>query len=118
MLAQIRHQPPLSRGAQDSALSTLSFVATARHFDQIIELLAEPIDMAGRSWLVSYLGKVKTDEARDLAVGYLDSPYTAFALKALIQMKAAGVRDLVAPYVGSEHAEIRKYARRAMERLA
>ncbi|MGV0780542.1 HEAT repeat domain-containing protein [Mycolicibacterium sp. XJ775] len=118
MLTQIRHQPPLTRGAQDAALSTLSFVATARHFAQIVELLAEPIDMAGRSWLVSYLGKVKTDEARALAVGYLDSPYTAFALKALIQMKAAGVRDLVAPYVGSEHAEVRKYARRAMERLA
>lgn len=117
MFDQIHHQPPLSGRVIDSALSTLAFVATAKHFDQITALLGELPDAPGRSWLVEYLGKVKTDEARDLAASYLDTPYTSAALRALIQMKATGVRDLVAPHLGSEHKEIRKYARRAMERL-
>lgn len=118
LVAQLRRQPPMRSGLVGYATVALARIATKRDFPVIAELIDElqPQEAAAGP-LIEYLGKVKTDDARDLAVGFLDTPATYFALRALIQMKAPGVRVQIEPYLGHSDASIRKEARRAMERL-
>ena len=68
--------------------------------------------------LVRYLGKVKTPEARDVVVQYLDTPSRGEAVRALVQMKATGVRRLIEPLAEDRHPPIRKIARTALEKLS
>jgi hypothetical protein len=117
LIAQIRHDPPLRSRIIDAASEALGLVARAKHFPQILEILRDDGLEDAKPFLIQYLGKVRTDEAKALAVGYLDTVYTWFALKALMQMKATGVRDVVAPYAEHSHLWIRQRARLAMKRL-
>lgn len=101
----------------ESAAATLEKVATATHFPQIVALLSEPLPDSARFWLVRYLRKVKSPQARDVAVSFLETPVVVAALVALAGMRAPGVRALVAPLVDHPNADVRKYARRALPRL-
>lgn len=118
LVVQLRRQPPLRSGLIGYATEALAHIATKRDFPTIIELIEELLPLgAVVGPLIEYLGKVKTDEARELALRFLDTPSTYFALRALIQMKAPGVRARVEPYLTHDNASIRKEARRAMARL-
>ncbi|MCP2625622.1 HEAT repeat domain-containing protein [Mycolicibacterium smegmatis] len=118
LVVQMRRQPPLRSGLIGYATEALAHIATKLDFPTIIELIEELLPLgAVVGPLIEYLGKVKTDEARELALRFLDTPSTYFALRALIQMKAPGVRARVEPYLTHDNASIRKEARRAMARL-
>lgn len=117
LVAQLRRQPPMRSGLVGYATEALARITTKRNFTLIAELIDELEPQAATAPLIEYLGKVKTDEARDLALKFLDTPFTSSSIRALIQMKARGVRDRVEPYVHDSHSWIRKEARRAMERL-
>ncbi|WP_110809606.1 HEAT repeat domain-containing protein [Mycolicibacterium porcinum] len=118
LVAQLRRRPPMRSGLVGYATEALAQIATKRDFPVIPELIDE-LQPQGAvvGPLIEYLGKVKTDEARDLALRFLHTPSTYFALRALIQMKAPGVRAQIEPYLTHDNAAIRKEARRAMERL-
>ncbi|MCT7371950.1 hypothetical protein A7R75_23390 [Mycolicibacterium llatzerense] len=117
LIGQITHSPALGHGVAESAASTLAKVATPKHFPQIASLLAGPLDDAARFWLIRYLRKCKTVEARDIAVSYLGTPFTVAALVALTGMGARGVRPLVAPLLDHPQREVRLQAKRALTRL-
>lgn len=114
---QLRHQPPLPQPTLDWASQALRKIATKKNFEQIAALLAEAPSGPHFIWLIEYLGKVKTPEARDLAISYLDGFATEFAIKALVQMKATGVRDLIEPFVDDPAPQVRRQALRALDRL-
>ncbi|MFE3543036.1 HEAT repeat domain-containing protein [Nocardia sp. NPDC059177] len=117
LIAQMRYEPPLPTRIQDWACQGLRVIATAKNFDQIAELLAELPVATPTIPLIEFLGKVKTRRARDLAVEYLDGPTREAAIKALVQMKAADVRQLIEPLLDDPHPPVREQAKRAMERL-
>lgn len=117
LIAQLRRDPPLPEYVQAWACTGLRVIATRKNFPQIKQLLDELTYETPKAPLVEYLGKVKTPEARDLAITYLDQPSRAFAIKALVQMKATGVRHLIEPLLHDEGAHVRKAAKRALERL-
>ncbi|MBP2454832.1 hypothetical protein JOF57_004745 [Mycolicibacterium lutetiense] len=54
--------------------------------------------------------------SRTVTSRFLDT-FTYFSIRALIQMKAHGVRARIEPYLTHRDVSIRKEARRAMERL-
>ena len=117
LVAQLRRQPPMRSGLIGYATVALARIATQRDFALIAELIDELQHQgAAAGPLIEYLGKVKTDEARDLALRFLDT-FAYFSIRALIQMKAHGVRARIEPYLTHSDASIRKEARRAMERL-
>lgn len=117
LVAQLRRQPPMRSGLVGYATVALARIATKRDFAVIAELIDELQPQgAAAGPLIEYLGKVKTDEAQDLALRFLDT-FTYFSIRALIQMKAPGVRARIEPYLTHGDAAIRKEARRAMERL-
>lgn len=117
LVAQLRRKPPMRSGLIGYATVALARIATKRDFPLITELIDELQHQgAAAGPLIEYLGKVKTDEARDLALRFLDT-FTYFSIRALIQMKAPGVRVRIEPYLTHSDASIRKEARRAMERL-
>lgn len=117
LLGQLRRQPPLDRGTLDFAVRALARLTTKKDFELIAELLEDLPAEVPKGPLIEYMGKVKTPEARDIALHYLDSEWTYFSLKALIAMKAAGVRDRVKPYLDDANPMVRQYARQAMEKL-
>lgn len=118
LVVQLRRQPPLRSGLIGYATEALAHIATKRDCPTIVELIDELLPHgAVVGPLIEYLGKVKTDEAKELVLRFLDTPSTYFALRALIQMKATGVRARVEPYLTHSNAAIRKEARRAMARL-
>lgn len=117
LVNQLRRQPPLPGPLPEYADSALGRIATKRDFSTIATLIRDMPPEFSRSGLIAYLGRVKTPEAQAIALEWLDTVYTGFAIKALVAMKAAGVRDRIAPYVEDANAWVRKSAKRAMERL-
>lgn len=117
LLAQLQRTPALPRMQREWAVSGLGYISQPKHFDQIVSVLHTlPADFP-KSPLIQFLGKVHTEQSRDVVVGYLDSSASAWAIKALVQMKATGVRHLIEPFTDHHHAGVRKAAKRAMERL-
>lgn len=114
---QLRRRPPLDRGLVDYAERALARIATKRDFALVAELIRELSPHYPVGPLIEYLGKVNSAEARELALRYLDTPSTYFAIRALTRMKAPNVRHLIEPYTEHTSSSIRKEARRAMERL-
>lgn len=114
---ELRREPQPPQPTLDWASQALRKIATKKNFKQITALLAEAPSGPHFIWLVEYLGKVKTPEARELAISYLDTFARQFAIKALVQMKATGVRHLVEPLVDDPAPQVRKQAVRALERL-
>ncbi|MFD4458465.1 HEAT repeat domain-containing protein [Nocardia sp. NPDC058480] len=117
LIAQVRRNPPIPERMQTWACDGLRLIGRPEHFSQIVELLDALPDGTAMYPLIEYLGKVKTSDSRDVAVRYLDSIARGSAIKALVQMKAAGVRDLVEPFVRDRVPSVRKAAARALEKL-
>lgn len=118
LIAQLRRDPPLGGPLPGYAQQALGRIATKKGFVRIAALLDELPDDPGKGWLIEYLGKVKTPDARAITLRYLHTTSKMFAIKALIQMKAAGVRHLIEPHANNANAAVRKYAKRALERLS
>ncbi|WP_433729587.1 HEAT repeat domain-containing protein [Nocardia sp. CA-129566] len=118
LIAQVRRRPPIPERMQTWACDALRLIAGPKNFTQIAELLQELPEGTAMIPLVEYLGKVKTPESRDIALKYLDSPARGKAIKALVQMKATGVRHLVEPLVHDRAPAVRKQAQRALEKLS
>ncbi|MFN3002994.1 HEAT repeat domain-containing protein [Mycolicibacterium wolinskyi] len=114
---QIRRRPPRSTASAGMAGQVLARIATARHFDEIVELFNElDDDSSDKFFLTAYFGKVKTTQSRDIVLPYLDH-WAVIVIPALIKMKATGVRHLIEPHLKNSWPPTRTYARRAMARL-
>lgn len=118
LAAQLRRRPPIPRRAADCAQFALARIATVKDFPTIAALLVEMPPEVARGDFIEYMGRVKTPEAQEIVLTWLDTEWTWFALRALIAMKARGVRERIAPYVDDANSDVRKYAKRALERLA
>lgn len=117
LAAQLQRQPPLPGPTADYAHYALARIATVKDFPKIASLLEELPSEAPRGALIEYMGRVKTPEAQQIVLTWLDTQWVWFALRALIAMKAPGVRDRVAPYADAANSFVRKAAKRALERL-
>lgn len=117
MIDQLTRRPPLPGVAPDRAGYTLTRIATKKDFARIAHLIEELPPEVPKGSLIEYMGKIKTPQARDIVLHYLDNGWTYFALKALIAMKAAGIHDRIEPYLQDRNAIVREYARKAMEKL-
>lgn len=117
MIDQLTRRPPLPGSAPDAAGYALARIATKKEFARIAKLIEELPSEVPKGSLIEYMGKVKTPQARDIALHYLDDGWTYFALKALIAMKTPGIHDRIEPYQLDPNAMVRRYARRAMEKL-
>lgn len=117
MIGQLTRRPPLPGVAPDRAGYALARIATKEDFTRIAQLIEELPPEVPKGSLIEYLGKVKTPQAREIALHYLDNGWTYFALKALIAMKATGVHARITPYLQDSNAMVREYARRALEKL-
>jgi len=117
LVAELRRGATLPGPSADYAHFALARIATVKDFPTIAALLEQLPPEAPRGALIEYMGRVKTIEAQQIVLKWLDTPWTWFALRALIAMKASGVRDRIAPYVDDANSDVRKYAKRAMERL-
>lgn len=117
MVDQLTRRPPLAGVAPDRAGYTLARIATKKDFARIAKVIEELPPEVPKGSLIEYMGKVKTPQAREIALHYLDNGWTYFALRALIAMKAAGVHDRIKPYLQDSNDMVREYARKAMEKL-
>jgi hypothetical protein len=117
LIAQLQRRPPLAGGATDYAGYALKRIATKKDFARIAQLIEELPPEVPKGPLIEYMGKVKTPEAREIALRYVDTTWTFFAIKALIAMRAPGVRSRVEPYLRHANGFIRREARRAMKTL-
>jgi hypothetical protein len=87
-------------------------------FPRVAALLHSGRDFPTRSELVRWLGRIKTEEAKELAVSQLPNPrMRSAAMSALVRQKATGVRDAVAVYLDDEHEVWRKEARKTLDKL-
>jgi len=88
LIQQLDRQPPLPAGLLDYASQALARIATKKDFPRIAGLLAELSPNGPIGPLIEYMGKVKTPEARDISLRYLDTDWTYFSIRALTAMKA------------------------------
>ncbi len=117
LLAEARRAAPRPGPSVDYAHYALARIATVKDFPTIAALLEQlPLD-APHGELIEYMARVKTPEAQRTVLRWLDTKWRWSALRALIAMKATGVRDRVAPYVNDADPDVRKYAKRALARL-
>ncbi|MDX1870697.1 HEAT repeat domain-containing protein [Mycolicibacterium sp. 120266] len=118
LIEQLKRQPRPKVGVPDYAAHALARVATKRDFTQVAALLAALPADGPKGPLIEYMGKVKTDEARNIALSYLDTEWAYYAIKALIAMKAIGVRARIEAHLNSPNSSVRRYARQALEKLS
>ncbi|MEU8895752.1 hypothetical protein [Nocardia sp. NPDC048505] len=96
----------------------LAWLAPAGYYDRIAPLAADRRYGLGRRELILWLGKSRNPEATAIILDQLDDPAVATAaLQALARRKPAGVRGVVEPYLNSADSEIRKQARKALDKL-
>lgn len=117
MIDQLTRRPPLPGNAPDAAGYALARIATEKDFARIAKLIEELPPEVPKGSLIEYMGKVRTPEARDIVLHYLDNGWTYFALKALIAMKTPGIHDRIKPYLQDRNDMVREYARKAIEKL-
>lgn len=117
LIGQLQQAPPLPGLAPGFAAYALQRIATKKEFARIAALLDDLGPDGPKGALIEYMGKVKTQEAQDIALQYLDTQWTYFSLKALIAMKTPGIHDRISPYLQDSNATVRKYARKALETL-
>lgn len=115
LFAQLRRTPPVSFDPQ-YVTRALWRIAERKDYPEMVALLGEITDVSAKNWLIRYLGKFRTAEAKQILLSYLES-HPAAAIESLVQMKATGVRQLIAAYVDDPSPNTRKWAKRAMERL-
>ncbi|MEZ0349206.1 hypothetical protein [Mycobacterium sp. pR1184] len=115
---QFEIEPPLTNLELEAAGFALAEVADRSDFPRVAELIRSGRDFPTKSVLVEWLGRIKTEEAKDLAVSQLPYPSRRIpAMRALVRQKATGVRDAVAAYLDDEHEVFRKEAQKTLDKL-
>lgn len=115
---QFEIEPPLSNLELEAAGFALAEICERSDFGRVADLIRAERDFPTKSVLVQWLGQIKTDEAKELAVSQLSKPATRIpAMRALVRQKASGVRDAVATYLNDEHEIFRKEARKTLDKL-
>lgn len=115
---QFEIEPPLSNLELEAAGFALAEICERSDFPRVADLIRADRDFPTKSVLVQWLGQIKTDEAKELAVSQLSKPATRIpAMRALVRQKASGVRDAVAKYLDDEHEIFRKEARKTLDKL-
>lgn len=115
---QFEIEPPLSNLELEAAGFALAEICERSDFGRVADLIRAERDFPTKSVLVQWLGQIKTDEAKELAVSQLSKPATRIpAMRALVRQKASGVRDAVAAYLNDEHEVFRKEARKTLDKL-
>lgn len=115
---QFEIEPPLSNLELEAAGFALAEICERSDFGRVADLIRAERDFPTKSVLVQWLGQIKTDEAKELAVSQLSKPATRIpAMRALVRQKASGVRDAVAAYLDDEHEVFRKEARKTLDKL-
>ncbi|MCA2319860.1 hypothetical protein [Mycobacterium intracellulare] len=115
---QFEIEPSLSNEELEAAGFALAEICERSDFGRVADLIRAERDFPTKSVLVQWLGQIKTDEAKELAVSQLSKPATRIpAMRALVRQKASGVRDAVAAYLDDEHEVFRKEARKTLDKL-
>jgi hypothetical protein len=115
---QLEIDPPLDRFELEPVGYALFEILERSDFPRVAAAIRSERDFPTKPWLVRWLGRCKTEEAKELAVSQLPYPATRdAAMAALVRQKATGVREAVAVYLDSEHAVFRKEARKTLDKL-
>ncbi|GAA4534777.1 hypothetical protein GCM10023161_07290 [Mycobacterium paraffinicum] len=115
---QFEIEPPLSNLELEAAGFALAKICERSDFPRIAALIRAGRDFPTKSLLVEWIGQIKTDEAKELAVSQLPYPASRIpAMRALVRQRATGVRDAVAEYLDDEHEIFRKEARKTLDKL-
>jgi hypothetical protein len=95
--------PPLSNLELEAAGFALAKICDRSDFPRVAALLQSRRDYPAKFALVEWLGRFKTEEAKQLAVSQLENPRTRdSAMAALVRQRATGVRAAVAKYLDDE----------------
>jgi hypothetical protein len=115
---QLEIDPPLGRFELEPVGYALFEILERSDFPRVAATIRSERDFPTKSWLVRWIGRFKTEEAKELAVSQLSNPATRdAAMAALVRQKAKGVRDAVAVYLDDEHEVWRKEARKTLDKL-
>jgi hypothetical protein len=115
---QFEIEPPLSNFELDCAGFALVKLCQRSDYPRVAALIRSERNFGIKSVFVQWLGRIKTEEAKELAVSQLPDPGTRIqAMRALVRQKATGVRDAVAEYLDNEHEVFRKEARKTLDKL-
>lgn len=118
LFRQFEIEPPLSNLELEAAGFALAEICERSDFPRVAALIRSERDFPTKSVLVQWIGKFKTEEAKELAVSQLSNPGTRIpAMRALVRQRATGVRDAVAKYLDDEHEVFRKEARKTLDKL-
>ncbi|WP_099222559.1 HEAT repeat domain-containing protein [Mycobacterium persicum] len=108
--------PPLSGLELEVTGFALAEVCDGSDFPRVAALLRSGKDFSTKFELVRWLGRFKTEEAKELVVSQLADPTTrAAAMAALVRQRATGVRVTVARYLNDE--VWRKEAQKTLDKL-
>lgn len=119
LVDQLRRRPPLAEDVRYWAGSGLATTAESSDFDLVATVISEqpPGDVVIAA-LMRFIGRHPTPAAKEIALAHLEHPHTRnFAIEALGQMKAPGVRALIQPYLVDSDAYTRDEAKKAIARL-
>jgi hypothetical protein len=95
--------PPLSNLELEAAGFALAEICDRSDFPRVAALLRSGREFPTKPELVRWLGRVKTEEAKQLAVSQLENPRTRdSAMAALVRQRATGVRDAVGKYLDDD----------------
>lgn len=115
---QFAIDPPVSRYVLEAAGFALAKICDRSDFPRIAALIRSEQDFPTKSVLVQWIGRIETEEAKELAVSQLANPATRIpAMKALVRQRATGVRDAVAKYLDDEHQIFCTEARKTLDKL-
>ena len=122
VLAQFDISPPLSPLELEAATWAVAEIVESKDFDRIVPLIESPPVPYMRWVLVQWLGKVKAPEQRPHAIELartmlLDPDVRVHAMRALVRLKAKGVRAEVARYLEDDEPVFRKEAEKALAKL-
>ncbi|VBA32256.1 hypothetical protein LAUMK4_05706 [Mycobacterium persicum] len=118
LFSQFAVDPPVRRYVLEAAGLALAKICDRSDFPRVAALIRCERDFPTKSVLVQWIGQIKTEEAKKLAVSQLANPATRIpAMKALVRQRATGVRDAVAKYLDDEHEVFHKEARKTLDKL-
>lgn len=115
---QLEIDPPLDKFELEPVGYALFEILEHSDFPRVAEVIRSERDFPTKSELVRWIGRFKTEEAKELAVSQLPNARTrSAAMAALVRQRATGVRDAVAVYLDDEHEAWRKEARKTLDKL-
>jgi hypothetical protein len=118
LFQQFESDPPLSDVELEAAGFALAEIAERSDFPRIAALIRSERDFPTKSVLVRWIGRIKTDAAKELALSQLTAPATRIpAMRALVQQRATGAREAVAKYLDDEHEVFRAEAAKTLDKL-